>query len=119
MKNTDDFAKDKPLLTTSIVANMLQITPDRLRMYDTTKLISVYRIDTGKVKKRLYTQYDVEWLKGLRILLRDYKMSVALVKYVLKLLYKNPKIHYPNDEISEILKNLTKNPNFNSVVQEL
>lgn len=116
MKTTDDFAKDKPLFTTSVVANMLQITPDRLRTYDTAKLISVYRIETGQVKKRLYTQYDVEWLKGLRILLKDYKMSVSLVKYMLKLAYKNPKLHYPQDEISDILKNLVKNPNFKPVV---
>lgn len=118
MENTDDFAKDKPLFTTSVVASMLKITPDRLRMYDTTKLISVYRIETGMVKKRLYTQYDVEWLKGLRVLLKDYKMSVALVKYMLKLAYKNPKLTYPQDEISNILKNLAKNPNFKPVVSQ-
>lgn len=118
MKNTDDFAKDKPLLTTSIVAHMLQITPDRLRMYDTENLINVYRIETGQVKKRLYTQYDVEWLKGLRILLKDYKMSISLVKYILKLAYKNPKMQYPNDEISNIIKKLSKNPNFKTVVSK-
>ena len=118
MKNTDDFAKDKPLLTTSIVAHMLQITPDRLRMYDTENLINVYRIETGQVKKRLYTQYDVEWLKGLRVLLKNYKMSIALVKYMLKVLYKNPKLQYPKDEISDILKTLSKNPNFEPVVSK-
>ena len=30
-----EFGKDKPLLTTGVVASMLEITPDRLRTYDT------------------------------------------------------------------------------------
>lgn len=34
------FEKDEPLLTTSIVAKRLGITPDRLRTYDTEKLIN-------------------------------------------------------------------------------
>ena len=41
------FAKDKPLLTTSIVASLLKITPDRLRTYDTEKLIKTHREKTG------------------------------------------------------------------------
>ena len=117
MNISDDFAKDNPILTTSVVAGMLGITPDRLRMYDTTKLICVHRVDTGQVRKRFYSQYDVEWLKGIRRLLKDHKMSVALVKYLLKMLYKNPKLHYPIDEVSDILKELAKNPNFKSVVE--
>ena len=117
MKNSDDFAKDNPILTTSVVAGMLGITPDRLRMYDTTKLINVYRVNTGNVKKRLYSQYDVEWLKGLRILIKNHKMSVVLVKYLLKLIQQNPKLHYPQSEVSDILKELAKNPNFKSVTE--
>ena len=116
MKKSDDFAKDNPILTTSVVAGMLGITSDRLRMYDTTKLICVHRVDTGQVRKRFYSQYDVEWLKGIRRLLKDHKMSVALVKYLLKLVNKNPKLHYPQGEVSDILRELAKNPNFKSVV---
>lgn len=118
MKKTDDFAKDKPLLTTSVVAGMLGITPDRLRTYDTAKLISVHRITTGEVKKRLYSQYDVEWLKGLRTLLQEHKISVSLLKYLLKLAYKNPKLTYPQDKVSTVLKDLTQNPNFEKIVKE-
>lgn len=45
----NEFSKDKPLLTTSVVANMLGITPDRLRTYDAEKLIKTHRIKTGEV----------------------------------------------------------------------
>lgn len=46
-------------------------------------------------------------------------MSVALVKYLLKMVYKNPKLHYPQGEVSDILRELAKNPNFKSVVENI
>ena len=78
----DEFTKDKPLLTTGIVAAMLEITPDRLRTYDSEKLIKTHRIKTGDVQKRLYSQNDVEWLQCIRILVKKHKMSKA--KFLVK-----------------------------------
>ncbi|MBR1425042.1 MerR family transcriptional regulator [bacterium] len=113
----DEFAKDKPLLTTSVVASILNITPDRLRTYDTEKLINTHRILTGQVQKRLYSQYDVEWLKCLRTLVKDHKMSISSIKFLLKILQINPKTILPKNEIGNILKELTKNPNFKEIVK--
>lgn len=112
-----EFAKDKPMLTTGVVADMLEITPDRLRTYDAEKLINTYRIKSGQVQKRLYSQYDVEWLQNLRILIKNYKMSISSLKVLLQIIYKNPNLNLPNNEIGEILKELRENPNFKSIVR--
>ena len=112
-----EFAKDKPLLTTGIVADMLEITPDRLRTYDTEKLIKTHRIKSGQVQKRLYSQYDVEWLQNLRILIKDYKMSISSLKILLQILYKNPDLILPENEIGETLRELKENPNFKPIVK--
>ena len=113
----NEFSKDKPLLTTSVVANMLGITPDRLRTYDAEKLIKTHRIKTGEVQKRLYSQYDVEWLQGLRILVKTHKMSISSIKFLLQVLYKNPELKLPPNEIGEVLVEMMQNPNFKAVVK--
>lgn len=111
------FSKDEPMLTTGIVAKMLGITPDRLRTYDTEKLINTCRVQTGQVQKRLYSQYDVEWLQCLRTLVKDNKMSITSVKTLLKIINANPKLKLPNDEIGQILEEMRENPNFKPVVE--
>lgn len=114
----NDFSKDKPLYTTGIVAGMLDITPDRLRMYDAEGLIFTHRLQSGQVKRRLYSQFDVEWLQLLRNLLKTHNISIASLKILLQILYMNPKTVLPDNEIGDILKELTKNPNFQTVVSE-
>ncbi len=110
------FEKDEPLLTTSVVAKRLGITPDRLRTYDTERLIKTQRVKTGKIEKRLYSMYDVEWLESLRILVKDHKMSISSIKILLQILYKNPSITLPKNEIGDVLHEMTQNPNFKPVV---
>jgi DNA-binding transcriptional MerR regulator len=117
MSLKNEFTKDKPLLTTSIVAKMLGITPDRLRTYDSEKLIRTHRISTGQVQKRLYSQNDVEWLQCLRNLVKNHKMSISSIKFLLQTLYKNPKIDLPKNNIGLTLIEMTKNPNFKIIVK--
>lgn len=111
------FGKDKPLLTTAVVAEMLDITPDRLRTYDTEKLIKTHRQKTGQIQKRLYSQNDVEWLVCLRKLVKDYKMSISSIKTLLQIIFLNPEIVLPKNEIGEVLAELKENPNFAPVVK--
>jgi MerR family transcriptional regulator/heat shock protein HspR len=118
MSLKNEFTKDKPLLTTSIVAEMLGITPDRLRTYDAEKLINTHRITTGQVQKRLYSQNDVEWLQCLRILVKTHKMSISSIKFLLQTLDKNPKIELPQNAIGLTLTEMTKNPNFKCIVKQ-
>lgn len=113
-----DFTKDKPLYTTSIVAKMLGITADRLRSYDNDLLISTSREKTGKISRRLYSQYDIEWLKAIRELVNTHNMSVNSVKAVLSLLYLNPKIQLPNDELGKIYKVLMASPNLKNLASK-
>lgn len=107
----NDFAKDKPLYTTSVVAKMLEITPDRLRSYDNDLLISSQREKTGKISRRLYSQYDVEWLMGIRELIKIHNMSVNSIKAILVLFYLNPEMKLPKGALGKIYKNLQANPN--------
>ena len=117
MSLENKFGKDKPLLTTGIVASMLQITPDRLRTYDTEKLINTHRRKTGQIQKRLYSQFDVEWLQCLRILVKTHKMSISSIKILLQIINQNPSMVFPNNEIGKTLEEMHKNPNFQPVVE--
>ena len=112
-----EFSKDKPLLTTGIVASMLGITPDRLRTYDTEKLIITHRLQTGEVKKRLYSRYDVEWLQSVRVLVKTYKMSISSIKFLLQTVLLNKEIKFPNNEIGKIILEMKENPNFKLIVK--
>ena len=117
MSLENEFGKDKPLLTTGVVASMLEITPDRLRTYDTEKLIRTHRQKTGQVHKRLYSQNDVEWLQCLRILIQKHKMSISSIKIILQLIQQNPIVEYPKNEIGKTLEEMAQNPNFNAIVK--
>ncbi len=112
-----EFGKDKPLLTTGIVASMLNITPDRLRTYDTDKLIKTHRKTTGQVQKRLYSQNDVEWLQSIRTLIKTHNLSVSAIKILLRIIYDNPKLVLPKDEVGKTLKEMANNPNFKGIVK--
>jgi len=113
-----DFAKDKPLYTTSVVAKMLEITPDRLRSYDNDLLICSQREKTGKISRRLYSQHDVEWLMSIRQLINTHNMSVNSVKAILSLLYLNPKVKLPANELGKIYESLQVNPNLNKLAPQ-
>jgi DNA-binding transcriptional MerR regulator len=110
-----DFSKDKPLYTTSVVAEMLKVTPDRLRSYDKDKLVSTARVKTGQVSRRLYSQYDVEWLIAIRELVSTHFMSTNSVKAILKILYLNPSLKLPDDTLGVIYARLQANPNLKKI----
>lgn len=110
-----DFSKDKPLYTTSVVAEMLKVTPDRLRSYDKDKLINTQRVKTGRVSRRLYSQYDVEWLLSIRELVSTHFMSTNSVKSVLTILYLNPTLKLPDDNLGAVYAKLQANPNLQKI----
>ena len=111
------LGKDTPMLTTAIVADILGITPDRLRTYESEKLIHTHRVKTGQIQKRLYTENDLEWLLCLRSLVKDHKMSISSIKILLQILSINPSIILPKNEIGNILYEMSNNPNFKSIVK--
>ena len=111
------LGKDTPMLTTAIVADMLGITPDRLRTYDSEKLIHTHRVKTGQIQRRLYTENDLEWLLCAKSLVKAHKMSISSIKILLQILSINPSIILPKNEIGNILYEMSNNPNFKSIVK--
>lgn len=112
---SNDFPKDKPLYTTSIVAEMLDITPDRLRSYDRDLLITSQREKAGKISRRLYSQYDIEWLSAIRELIQKHNMSISSIKAILNILHLNPDLKIPKGELGKIYKEMLANPNMKKV----
>ena len=110
-----DFPKDKPLYTTSIVAEMLGITADRLRSYDRDLLITSQREKAGQISRRLYSQNDIEWLRAIRKLIQEHNMSIGSIKAILDILHLNPEIKLPKGDLGKIYKDMLANPNMKKV----
>lgn len=45
-------------------------------------------------------------------------MSISSIKFLLQVLYKNPKIQLPQNDIGEVLVEMSKNPNFKDIVKD-
>lgn len=111
--------KDKPFYSVVQVAEILDISPDRLRTYDEEGIIIPTRARIGK--KRLYSEYDIEWLINIRKLISKNKMNIYSVLLVLNLLKNmNPKDIKSSlkkySDTSEILLQLLSNPNYKKVI---
>ena len=44
-------------------------------------------------------------------------MSISSIKFLLQVLYKNPELKLPPNEIGEVLVEMMQNPNFKAVVK--
>ena len=114
--------KDKPFYNVSQVAEILGITPDRLRTYDEEGLISPYRVQ--KDKKRLYSQTDIEWLQNCRTLIKKKKIGIYALKVILLLINSldiseiQQNVVKDSDTIS-LLINLKENKNFQKIVPKI
>ena len=112
--------KDKPFYNITQVAEILGISTDRLRTYDEEKLVAPTRY--GKLKKRLYSELDIEWLQDLRTIISKNKMNIYSFKLILSILDKISQEDFEklinknkNDKTWEILYKLQKNPNYNKL----
>ena len=111
--------KDKPFYSVVQVAEILNITPDRLRTYDEEGIIIPTRARIGK--KRLYSEFDIEWLINIRKLISKNRMNIYSVLLVLNLLKNLNTTDIKNNlkkysDISEILLQLVNNPNYKKVI---
>ncbi|MCD7879080.1 MAG: MerR family transcriptional regulator, partial [Candidatus Gastranaerophilales bacterium] len=109
--------KEKPFYNVTQVAEILQISADRLRTYDEEKLVVTER--QGKGAKRLYSELDVEWLKDVRAIIAKNRMNIYSFKLMLKVLFyisdrafEEIRQNNHNDDIWEIFARIRKNPNF-------
>jgi MerR family transcriptional regulator/heat shock protein HspR len=75
-------AKDKPVYMISVVAQMLDVHPQTLRLYEREGLVQPSRTDGNT---RLYSQEDVERVEKVLNLTRDLGVNLAGVDIILRL----------------------------------
>lgn len=108
--------KDRPFYSVVQVAEILDMSTDRLRTYDEEYLVAPAR--GSRNKKRLYSELDVEWLKNLRALIAKNKMNIYSFKMLLKLIYSvsdeafNKFVKNEKDETWQIILQMKSNPNY-------
>lgn len=84
--------KDKPILTLSVAANLLEVHPRTLMLYEKEGLISPFRTSTNR---RLFSQTDLEFIQFIQYLIDRKRVNVAACKVVMDLLEK-AESKYPN-----------------------
>lgn len=72
--------KDLPLYTIGIVAELIGTTNQTLRLYEKHGLVRPAR----KNKNRFYSDSDIRWLRCLRILIHQKKISIQGIKKLLE-----------------------------------
>ena len=75
----EEEKKDMPLYTIGIVAELIGTTEQTLRLYDKHGLIKPAR----RNKNRFYSENDIKWLKCIRGLIHDKKISIKGIKKLL------------------------------------
>jgi len=73
---------DEPLYPISVVAKMLQLHEQTLRMYERLGLLSPARVSG---KNRLYSQNDVQTLERIVYLVRERRLNLAGVRMVMEI----------------------------------
>ena len=70
----------KAIFTIGVAAQMLDVHPRTLRIYEQEKLI----IPMRKGKWRYYTMNDVKWIECLRSMIHEHGISIAAIKKLLQ-----------------------------------
>ncbi len=78
----DDIEKDRPLYVISVAAELVDMHPQTLRLYERKGLIEPSR-SAGKT--RLYSQRDIEQLREIRRLTQELGVNLAGVEEIIKL----------------------------------
>jgi MerR family transcriptional regulator/heat shock protein HspR len=80
MELTGRKDKNKPLYPIGIVAELIGITVQTLRLYDKHKLIK----PTRRNKTRYYSENDIKWITCIRDIIHNKKISIAGIKKLLE-----------------------------------
>lgn len=78
----DNSAKDRPLYVISVAAELVDMHPQTLRLYERKGLIEPSR-SSGKT--RLYSQRDIEHLQEIRRLTQELGVNLAGVEEIMRL----------------------------------
>ncbi len=112
--------KNRPFYSVIQVAQILGISADRLRTYDEDGLVFPFRECKGG--KRLYSEFDIEWLSIIRELISKNRMNFYSIKLVLRLVDgfsdKELKNKFSkNLEIFPLVLKLRVNPNYKKFIE--
>jgi len=81
-EHAEGIDKDKPLYVISVAAELVDMHPQTLRLYERKGLIEPSR-SAGKT--RLYSQRDIEQLREIRRLTQELGVNLAGVEEIIKL----------------------------------
>jgi MerR family transcriptional regulator/heat shock protein HspR len=82
LNDDDPIDKDKPLYVISVAAELVDMHPQTLRLYERKGLIEPSR-SAGKT--RLYSQRNIEQLREIRRLTQELGVNLAGVEEIIKL----------------------------------
>ena len=77
---TEDEKKEAPLYPIGIVAELIGTTDQTLRLYEKHGLLKPAR----RNKNRFYSENDIKWLRCLRELIHNKKISIEGIKKLLE-----------------------------------
>lgn len=78
-----NYAKDKPLFTIAIAAQLSGLHPRTLMLYEKAGLISPHRTET---KRRRYSQDNLHQIKIIHYLAQTHNINLAGIKLLFSLL---------------------------------
>ncbi len=98
-KATDD--KRKPLFMISVVAEMLEIHPQTLRLYEREGLVVPQRTEGNT---RLYSQNDIDRLRRVLRLTRELGVNLAGVEVILSMRRKMEHMQETIDQLVQFIQ---------------
>lgn len=101
MNPTDD--REKPLFMISVVAEMLDIHPQTLRLYEREGLVVPKRTDGNT---RLYSQDDIDKLRRVLSLTRELGVNLAGVEVILSMRERMAQMQEAMEQLVQYIQQL-------------
>ncbi len=95
--------KDKPVFMISVVAEMLDIHPQTLRLYEREGLVVPKRTDGNT---RLYSQDDIDKLRRVLSLTRELGVNLAGVEVILSMRQKMEQLQEAMEQLVQYVQQL-------------
>jgi len=90
-----DEPRNEPLYVIGVVARLLEVHPQTLRMYERQGLVTPRR--RGQI--RMYSDVDIERIRQIQRLTRDMGVNLAGIEVILKLLDRIDELQLEVDRV--------------------
>ena len=107
--------KGKPLFMISVVAELLDIHPQTLRLYEREGLVVPQRTEGNT---RLYSQDDIEKLRRILRLTRDLGVNLAGVQVILGMREKMEQMQEAMEQLIQYVQMLQQQKEHNETLQQ-